>query len=177
MRFLFQVAAQTARGGDDYFVLDHIVAWEIEREELVDEGGFIKRCSIPITLDDPPSITKNKWGIKAPDGRYVFMYEHTCEDEVSALACCRKQLGLPPLPAKKAKPSPVAEKFLERLYTVVGNEGTEKVSLAAWREACISAGLIDWQSPARKQQFAKYKNELIVRNWVSCDDENVWLLP
>jgi hypothetical protein len=74
--------------GDECLVLDHIVAWDVER---IQEGDATYRRADPITLDCTMEYDINVWAIKTPDGKFVQPTRMTYDTEGEAITALRNE--------------------------------------------------------------------------------------
>jgi hypothetical protein len=54
-----------------------------------------------------------------------------------------------------------------------GHSGT---SLEAWKNACAGMGLFPEKESSARSLFHKYKYELIAKNWIACNETDVWIV-
>ena len=97
-----------------HFALDPIIAWEIEREELIDPqvkyelGETRVRHSVgPLTRYGSPNYFRNSFMIKTPDGRFEDPGDVTYSTEAEALAAINwNSSGAPEHGGTRAEPTP-----------------------------------------------------------------------
>ena len=89
----------------------------------------------------------------------------------------------------RGKVSPAAEKFFEALEAATNKAnpmsadfssyGYNPATLEQWREECLKRGLIEDGSKRAEHSartlFARYKSELIVANWITCNETTAWI--
>jgi hypothetical protein len=70
---------------NDYFSLEPIIAWEIEREGETDADA--SHLVTPITFNGNMNAVGHVWGVKRPDNKFE-VDGGTCDSETEALAVC-----------------------------------------------------------------------------------------
>ena len=91
--FVAMLIEAGSEGGESFFSLKPIVAWEIERcsGPLHPSAGgrpgehYVEHSVEPITIDGNMNHYRNQWAIKRPDGQFEIPGDCTLENEADAI--------------------------------------------------------------------------------------------